>query len=82
MSWDADDSDWDDDYYDLEEPEETFSIPCPSCQTEVYEECEQCPHCGEYVIRSTSPLSDKPDCYIGLAVFGIVATIFALLFAI
>lgn len=74
MSWD---DDIDDDY--VEEPDETFSIPCSNCHADVYEDCEQCPYCGEYIIRSTNPLVGKPDWYIWLSVLGIIAVIFAML---
>ncbi|MBT5018561.1 hypothetical protein N9153_02910 [Planctomicrobium sp.] len=76
MNWDNDLDD-----YEIEDPNETFLIPCSNCKAEVYEDCEQCPHCGEYIIRSTNPLIGKPDWYIWLAVLGIIATIFGMLFA-
>ena len=29
-------------------------IECPACGAEVYEEAEQCPHCGEWIIHSAA----------------------------
>ena len=33
---------------DANEIDET--IPCPSCQRSIYEDVDQCPHCGEWII--------------------------------
>ncbi|QDT34316.1 hypothetical protein [Thalassoglobus polymorphus] len=78
MNWE------DDDYEDYVEtdPDETFSVTCPNCGADVYEDCEMCPICHEYIIRSTNPLVGKPDWYIWTALLGILAVIFAMLFVI
>lgn len=77
MNWD--DQEYDDDY--PEEMDEGFTFPCSHCGEEVYEDCEMCPACGEYVIRSTNPLVGKPDWYVWLAVLGIIAVVFTMLSA-
>ncbi len=79
MSWE----DEEDDTYNVDEAcdsEETFSVTCSNCGAEVYEDCEMCPVCNEFIIRSTNPLSGKPDWYIWTALIGIIAVIFAMLF--
>ena len=55
-----------DDLEDVEwpEPEETGELdsesdlmPCPFCRKSVYDDAEQCPHCGNYMF------SDEPESY-------------------
>ena len=51
------DDDFRDEYGD-ETPADT--IPCSNCGTEVYEDSDHCPVCGEYLIgNSTSVFSSK-----------------------
>jgi hypothetical protein len=69
--------DWDDDS-DEEWPDDDDSaetVPCPSCGADIYEEAEQCPECGEYVVRDNSVLGGKPRWYIVLALLGILAVV-------
>lgn len=77
----TEDDDWedpdygDDDYGDDDnEPE---LVPCPECGGEVYEDAEQCPHCGQYIKPggSKSVLSGRPLWFIALAIAGIIAVI-------
>ena len=76
----TEDDDWedpdygDDDYGDDDEPE---LLACPECGGEVYEDAEQCPHCGQYIKPggSTSVLSGRPFWFIALAIAGIIAVI-------
>lgn len=73
---DADDwqgEDWDAD----DEPADTF--PCGNCGADVYEESEQCPRCGEWVTRSSSPLAGRPLWWQLIGLLGIIAVILALL---
>ena len=66
--------DWDSDG----EPADT--IPCGHCAAEVYEDAEQCPHCGEWIIRGrSSSLSGKPVWWQIAGLLGIIAVILALL---
>ncbi len=30
--------------------EPTGTEPCPSCSADIYEDADQCPRCGEYII--------------------------------
>ena len=42
----------DDPDHDLfdDEAGETDTITCPSCGARIYEETQQCPHCGDWVV--------------------------------
>ncbi|MBL8826410.1 MAG: hypothetical protein JNM18_05455 [Planctomycetaceae bacterium] len=46
QSDDDDEDDFDPDVYDSDDLE---LVPCPHCGSEIYEETERCPQCGEYV---------------------------------
>lgn len=61
---------------DLDDAAET--LPCPHCGTEIYEEAEQCPVCGNYVTFGTSIWSGRPIWWIALALVGLVATVLVL----
>ena len=74
--WDVDD--WDNEDWPDDEGGESLTIPCPACRVDIYEDSEQCPHCGEYVVRSTSVWDGRPNWWIVLGGLGILATIFAL----
>lgn len=69
-----DDNDWPDDSDDAAE-----TIPCPSCRADIYEDAEQCPHCGDYVQHGTSAWDDKPVWWVLAGLAGIVAVILVLL---
>lgn len=66
------------DYPDDEADDSTETVACPSCGREVYEEAEQCPYCGSYIIHQTSPWLGRSVWWIVLAVLGLIATIVAL----
>jgi hypothetical protein len=78
---DSDDplEDWEDPEPDPDESDESETLPCPACGEPVYEDAEQCPHCGTYVTHGTSLLSGRPTWFVVLAVLGVVALIVALL---
>lgn len=79
-------SDWIDDWSDsLDEREfpddETFPddsadlIPCPECGAEIYDDSEQCPRCGSYLIHQNNTWSGRPAWWVILGLLGIVAVI-------
>ena len=45
--WEEPEPDDDDDSYYGDNDEELCE--CPSCGESVYEDCEKCPHCGDYI---------------------------------
>jgi len=51
MSWDEED-DWDED--------QDNTVPCKNCRRDVFEEAEQCPYCGEYILATSNPFASKP----------------------
>jgi len=83
-SWDDDSQDWDDDdiaYFDTApDDDEAETVKCPSCNADVYEDADQCPVCGEFIVTDTSIWSDKPWWWIALGLLGIIALIAALVF--
>ena len=72
-----------DDLDDREFPDEDDNgdeaewIQCRECGAEVYEDAVQCPCCGNYITSDTSVWVGRPLWWIGLAVLGIIAVIFA-----
>jgi len=69
---------WDDDYPDDEDDDSSCVIACPSCGGEVYDDAEQCPHCGDYITADTNPWSGRSLWWIALALAGIAATVIVL----
>ena len=76
------DDDWDDDLTDDEwsndDDDVNEVVPCPNCGAEIYEDAEQCPACGEYVVHGTSVWSGKPVWWVVLGLVGILALILVL----
>ena len=84
------DSDWLDDgmkeldpreYPDEDEacdPDDSATLPCPCCGTEIDEEAVRCLHCGHYVTHSQSVWSGRSVWWIVLGVLGILAVILTL----
>lgn len=70
--------------YTEDEPfdDDSDTIACPACGAMIYEDTPRCPACGEYVTFSTSPFSGKPIWWIVLGLFGSIALIVALVFAL
>ena len=84
--WTADSDDgFVDDWEDPDESEcdddDSDTIACPQCGADVYEDAEQCPICGNYLIRDTNPLreSSRPLAWLLLGLAGMAAAIVALL---
>ena len=70
---------FDDDWPDEDDDEdESLVVTCPNCGTQVYEDAEQCPSCGEYIVHGSSVWSEKPLWWVLLALAGVVAVILVL----
>ena len=84
------DDDWDDGEADEDWPDDdgsdddghddgaSLTVSCPACKADIYEDAEQCPYCGEYVVRSSNIWNGKPVWWIVVGGLGIIATVFAL----
>jgi hypothetical protein len=70
----------DSEYPDLDDSDDeaTETISCPECQADIYEDAEQCPVCGSYVIGTTNIWTGKPIWWVFLGLLGIIAVILAL----
>ena len=67
-------SDDQDDWADEDEPADT--VRCSNCGADIYEEAEQCPACGEYVVHTSGPpWQGKPGWYVALAILGVIAVL-------
>ena len=74
-----DDEEWSEQAWDSDE-EPVDTVPCGHCAAQVYEDAEQCPHCGEWIIRrGASALSGKPLWWQIAGLLGMIAVILALL---
>ncbi len=81
-------ADWDESsesFDDREYPDEddlddgsTDTRVCPHCSADVYEDADQCPECGEYLMSDTRVWSSKSLWWIALGLLGVVAAILAL----
>lgn len=78
-TWDDEYDEWDDGY-DEDEEEDDYTVECPECGADVYDDVDQCPACGNYIVHSTSVWSGRPTWWIVLGILGILAMIFALAF--
>jgi rRNA maturation protein Nop10 len=52
----------DDDYagFDTSADDEDATIPCPHCGADVYDDAEQCPACGQYLLDADAPAAGRP----------------------
>lgn len=60
--------------------EDDVTVPCPECGVEIYDDAEQCPHCGQYVVYSGSShvWTGRPIWWIVLGLLGIFTAIYVL----
>ena len=56
--YDDEDDEWDADSAD--DSDESETVTCPYCRRAVYEDAEQCPHCGQYISQEDAPAAGKP----------------------
>jgi hypothetical protein len=63
---------------EFEDEDDCETRACPSCGADVYEDVEQCPACGDYIVFSTGALSGWPWWFVALGMLGIVCLIFTL----
>ena len=63
---------------EFEDEDDCETRACPSCGMDVYEDVEQCPTCGDYVVFSDAALSGWPWWFVALGMLGIVSLILTL----
>lgn len=68
--WEYPDPDQDDD--------NSETVTCPQCGADVYEEADQCPACGTFLIPDTRVWSGRSFWWIALGLLGILAVVAAL----
>lgn len=73
------DDDWEGPESDEFDDDDAELVKCPSCGEEIFEEAQQCPYCGDYVVPSTSALGGRPFWFCVLGLLGVAATVFYLL---
>ncbi|HEV3259217.1 MAG TPA: hypothetical protein VG013_20280 [Gemmataceae bacterium] len=69
--------DLDDDEFpepDSDEGEGVETVSCPHCRRPVYEEAEQCPHCGSYISAEDSPR--RPPWWLAVGVLLCLGVVF------
>ena len=66
------------DSWDLDDEADTCTVPCPECGHEVYEDAEQCPVCGQYVVFGSHALSGRSTLWKVVGLSGVIAVILAL----
>ena len=69
-----------DEYGDDEttDDDDSDTIPCPDCGADVYEDAEQCPACGSYIVPASHSLSGRPIWWTVLGLVGVAAVIWVL----
>ena len=73
-----DDEEYEEDWEDDADAESEV-VPCPSCGAEIFEDAEQCPLCGQWVVRRSQPFAGRPWWWIALGLLGSGALVLALL---
>ena len=75
------DDDFGDEDYAVADDDEAETVECPECGCDVYEDAEQCPACGSYIVHSHAYLwKNRPLWWIVLGAIGIAAVIVVFLF--
>jgi hypothetical protein len=70
------DDEFDDDWPD-DEDDETPVVACPSCGSDVFDDAEWCPSCGDYITQTRSAWANKSWWWMVLGLLGIAAVIWS-----
>ncbi len=61
--------------------DDDYTIPCPACGAEVYEDAPQCPSCGEYIVDGKpGPWAKQPKWFYFLMLVIVVILILSMVF--
>ena len=55
-------NDADSDEFEMDDTDDAgeTTAPCPNCGRQIYDDAEQCPHCGYYITEEESSHTSKP----------------------
>jgi hypothetical protein len=66
-----------------EDNDELGAYVCPSCGKSVYDDCEQCPHCGDYITPRSRAISAPGGRWLVFAVvLMVILTLLAVYYSI
>ena len=66
---DREDGDLDEsEYPEPDSEDDVGTAPCPTCGKTKFEDCERCPHCGNYASEEDAPYRKPPWLVIGAIV--------------
>jgi predicted amidophosphoribosyltransferase len=68
----------DDDYDDVIDDSCSELVTCPECGDDIYEDAEQCPLCGTYIVHQHSPWAKRPLWWVALGLLGVISVIITL----
>jgi len=54
------------------------TAPCPQCGSEIYDDAEQCPVCGDYLLADRNVWTGRTWWWVVLGLLGIATTTLAL----
>jgi hypothetical protein len=79
---DGETEDWsDDDDWSADSDGDGETVDCPSCGREIYDDAEQCPHCGEYLTEADRLGRGKPLWLVITAIVVLAAVVLAWVFS-
>ncbi|MFQ5490164.1 MAG: hypothetical protein ACE5GE_05520 [Phycisphaerae bacterium] len=72
----VDDPDWSGEGYDDEDDGAPEMLACPACGAMVYEETQQCPQCGDWIVPHAAAARRKSPLWIVAAVLALAGMLF------
>ena len=63
---------------DGDDDEQTETVLCPRCGTELYEDADYCPNCQTYITVQPNAWSGRPFWWILLGLLGVLAAVLTL----
>ena len=75
-----DEGDGDEDATGEDDADAAETLPCPACGTDVYEDADICPVCGEAILRHRPATAGLPGWFAYAGLVGMAGVILTLLF--
>jgi hypothetical protein len=63
------------DEHEEERADGETAIPCPHCGADVFDDAEQCPDCGTWLVRDRRPSTGRPSWFVVLGFLGVLLAI-------